>query len=82
MFTGALFVITQTMETTKCLPRGECLNEPWCTHSIEYYIATKMTERGLRVLSLKSKKREKKSRLQLTFNDLIYEKYMRTFFSI
>lgn len=51
------------MEIIKCLLRGECLNELWCIYSIEYYIVIKMIERGLCVLLLKSKKKEKKFRL-------------------
>lgn len=66
-FIGALFAITQTLDTTKYLPRQECLNKLCCIHRTEYSTATKVRERGLYGLSWKIEKEG---------NDLIYEKYM------
>lgn len=65
-----------TLGTTKHLARGGDLNKSWCIHSIKYCIATKMTERGLCALLSKIERKVKKSRVQITLNDLIYEKYV------
>lgn len=65
MLTGILFVITQTVEIAKYLPRGGYLNKLWYIHSTEYYKVTKTTDMSIYILSAKTEKKVKNSEYNL-----------------
>lgn len=46
LFTTALFTIVRRWKQPECSPTGEWINEMWCVHTTDYYLALKTLLRG------------------------------------